>query len=261
MSYFKVKYFWVILIFIISNSCNAPHNNPLDPENPDRKTSTLEGVVKTTNVPQTPIVGAKVFWSAAGVITSTDKNGFYKFDNLERRNGYLIVDKDNYATDSTFISFNDQKKITQNIFLNANPKIIDLKFYSITTNKFPNSQKYSLEAKLSITDDENDIDSVFIENIELNSTKQLLYNPSTKYYENVISLEDLNITSIDIVIGKTFLINVLDANSKKFIIGESNIKRIIKEEIEITSPSGRDTLFTNNPLFQWRRFIPGFEYR
>ena len=79
--------------------------------------------------------------------------------------------------------------------------------------------------------------------------------------KNTISLEDLHITSIDIVIGKEFQINVFDSDAKKFIIGKSNIKRIIKEEITTTAPLGRDTINTPNPLLEWRKFTPGFEFR
>ncbi|MCB9248127.1 MAG: hypothetical protein H6613_06090 [Ignavibacteriales bacterium] len=66
---------------------------------------------------------------------------------------------------------------------------------------------------------------MFIELPELNAKKQLLYNASTKYYENSISLEDLKITSIDIIIGKEFIINVFDSDRKKFLAGKANIKK------------------------------------
>lgn len=254
------KYFSFLLALMISQSCNAPRNNPLDPENPDNKIGMLEGVVQTVKVPRAPITNAEIFWANEGIITSTDSKGYFSIENIERTDGWLSIKKENYSSDSVYITFNDQKKISENIFLNAIPKINDLYFYSITINKFPSNQKYNLEIIADITDEENDIDSVFIENIELNASKQLLYNSSSKVYENSLFLNDLNVTSIDAVIGKEFQITVFDADQKKFVIGKSNIKRIIKEEILTTSPSGRDTVFTLNPFFEWRRFTPGFEF-
>jgi len=257
----QFRYFTLLFLFTISLSCNAPRNNPLDPENTESKISTIEGFIKTVKVPQIPIGNARVFWNNEGILTRSNEQGFFKIANIERKNGLLTIEKENYSTDSLNISFNGQNKISKTIFLNATPKIEELQFYSITINKFPSSQKYNLGVRARITDEENDIDSVFIKNIELNTNIELLYNASSKYYENSISLEDLGITSIDIVIGKEFYINVFDADSKTFIIGKSNIKRIIKEEIGTTSPSGRDTVYASNPLLEWRRFTPGFEFR
>lgn len=250
--------FLILLTFFIS--CNAPRNNPLDPENPDNKISTIDGHIKTVNVPQNPIEGARIFWENEEILTQSDQNGYFKIENVERINGWLKIAKDGYSIDSIMIDFGGRKNISTDIFLNAIPQIVELEFYSITINKFPTTQKYSLEIIARITDEENDIDSVFIENAELNVKKELLYDASQKYYENSLSLEDLKITSIDIVIGKEFHINVSDLNGSKFNVGKSNIKRIIKEEIETTTPSGRDTVLTGNPVLQWRRFTPGFEY-
>jgi hypothetical protein len=232
----------------------------LDPENPDDNIGMLEGVVQTVKVPRTPLVNAEIFWTSEGLIRETDNKGYFSFENIAQNDGWLTVKKENYSTDSIFITFNNQRKVTKNIFLNAVPKINYLQFYSITINKFPSSQKYNLEVIADITDEENDIDSAFIENIELNASKQLLYNSTFKVYENSLFLNDLYVTSIDAVIGKEFQITVIDADQKKFVIGKSNIKRIIKEEIETTSPAGRDTVYTVNPFFEWRRFTPGFEF-
>ncbi|MFZ1292486.1 MAG: carboxypeptidase-like regulatory domain-containing protein [Melioribacteraceae bacterium] len=259
MQKYSLIYISILLIFIAN--CNAPHNNPLDPENSENKISVIDGYIKTVKIPQIPIEDVSIFWVNEGIITNSNESGYFKIENLERNDGWLVVEKIGYSTDSIFVSFNQQKKVSQNIFLNAIPVIEDLKFYSITINRFPSGQKYNLEVKAKINDEENDVDSVFIENEELDISKQLLYNASTKIYENSITLEDLKITSIDIVIGKEFFINVLDANSKKFEIGKTNIKRIIKEEITAISPIGKDTVDSPNPLLAWNRFKPGFDFK
>jgi hypothetical protein len=255
------KYCLLFLLLTLIFSCNAPRNNPLDPENSENNISSIEGLIKTTRVPQTPIANTKIFWVNEGILTKSNDLGFFKIENIEQKDGWIIIEKEGYSIDSLYITFNNQKKVSKTFFLNAIPQINDFQFYSVTTNKYPSEQTYRLGAKIKITDEENDSDSVFIENIELNTNKELLYNASSKYYENSISLLDLHITSIDIVIGKEFYINVFDSDAKKFVIGNSNIKRIIKTEIETTAPSGRDTVNTKNPLFEWRRFTPGFTFR
>lgn len=248
------------LIFGITN-CNAPRNNPLDPENPDNKIANIEGFIRTVKVPQIPIGDVKVFCVNEGLVTKTNRDGYFSFNNINRRDGWIVVEKENYSTDSLFIEFDNQKKVSTDFFLNSVPKIVDLQFYSITVNSFPNKQKYNLEVRANITDDENDIDSVFIQLPELGTNKKLLYNASTKYYLSSISLDDLNLISIDAVIGKDFSINVFDSSEKEFLIGYTNIKRIIKQAIETTSPSGRDTVFSQTPILKWKRFTPGFDYK
>ena len=251
----------ILLLLIIVISCSAPRNNPLDPENPDNNLSNIEGIVRTIKVPQIPIPDAKVTWEAEGRIVFTNENGYFNFENVKRNSGTLIIEKSNYGTDSLFIEFNNQNKISKNIFLNATPQINELLFYSITVNKFPSRQSYSLGISVNLTDAENDIDSVFIENEELNISKELIYNISSGNYEGSIKLEDLNVTSIDIVIGKEFSLIVFDSNGKRLEVDQTLIKRIIKEEVEPISPIGRDTVFVPNPLLKWNRFTPGFEFR
>lgn len=259
-----LKYCVLLLPAIIFISCNAPRNNPLDPENSNNNLSTIEGYVKTIKVPQIAIENAKIYWANSGLITYSNNQGYFKIANVAGMDGWLTIEKNSYSVDSIFINFEGKKKITENIFLNSIPVVEELQFYSITKNRYsspPNNQIYNLEVKAKITDVENDIDSVFFESTDLDTRKQLLYNASSRYYENSISLEDLNITSIDVVIGKDFIINVLDEDSKKFKIGTSNIKRIIKEEILTTSPTGKDTVDSANPLLEWKRFIPGFDFQ
>ena len=258
------KYIILSCITFILTNCSAPRTNPLDPENPDNKIATIDGFIRTVKVPQNPIDDVKVFCVNEGLVTKSNKDGYFSFSNIDRQDGWIVVEKENYSTDSLFVKFESQQKISTDFFLNSIPKISDLKFYSVTVNTFrspPNNQTYSLEIRANIVDDENDIDSVFIQLPELGTNKKLLYNASTKYYLNSISLDDLKLISIDAVIGKDFSINVFDSSEKEFLISYTNIKRIIKQGIETTSPSGRDTVFSKNPILKWKRFTPGFDYK
>jgi hypothetical protein len=245
---------------IISSSCDAPRNNPLDPENPNNNIGSIEGYIRTVKVPQTPIDSAKVVWVNDGKFVYSNSEGYFRLNNLQQNNGLLTIEKDSYLADTLMIDLTNESKISKNIFLNATPILKDLQFFSITINKFPNSQNSSLRVNVDITDAENDIDTVYIENSSLNISKKLDYNFSTRYYETAIDLEDLNTQSIDIVIGKEFTISVFDAELEKHIVGNASIKRIIKEEIETKATLGRDTIETGNPLLEWRKFSTVFEF-
>ncbi|MCB9248126.1 MAG: hypothetical protein H6613_06085 [Ignavibacteriales bacterium] len=79
------KYLVFIFIILFINSCNAPRNNPLDPNSTLSKISTLEGTIKTISVPQLPIENAKIFWQNEGIISFTDGNGFLELKILNQK--------------------------------------------------------------------------------------------------------------------------------------------------------------------------------
>jgi hypothetical protein len=180
---FKIINYLFLTLLFINNSCDAPRNNPLDPENPDNEIGIIEGFVRTVQVPQTPIDSAKIIWLNEGRIVYSNIEGYFRFDYIGRKNGVLTIEKESYLTDTVFITFDTNNRITKNIFLNSASKLNDLKFYSITVNKFPSEQLYSLVIKADIFYNENDIDTVYFENEELNILKKLSYNFSSKYYD------------------------------------------------------------------------------
>lgn len=252
--------FFFIVILFFSNSCDAPRNNPLDPENGDKNIGVIEGLIQSVSLPRKPIEGASIFWSDKNIFAETNQSGIFKIENVIPNDDWLIFDKTGYSADSFFVKWNNQKNININVFLNATPKLDSMLFSSIVVNKFPSNQKYSIEIKAKISDEENDVDSVFLENSNLNITKRLDYNLSSKYYERTLFLPDLNIVSLDEIIGIDFEVIALDVSHKRFSVGLTNLKRIIKEEVLLTAPSGRETIRTDSILFKWNRFTPGFTF-
>ncbi|MEE9430199.1 MAG: hypothetical protein V3V16_04105 [Melioribacteraceae bacterium] len=250
----------IIIIVFAFLSCNAPHNNPLDSLNPNNKISTLEGTIKTISVPQQAIADAEIFWEGENILSKTNNDGYFIIKTIKQVNGWLKVNKVGFSSDSLFVAWEGERNISISFNLNAKPQIDSLLFYSIVINKHPTKQKYSLLVKIRISDLENDVDTVVIENKILDVSKKMLYNLSTRFYEKKLKVEDLQINDIDEVIGKDFEIAAFDKGNKKFLLGKTNIKRIIKREVKIYSPSGRDTVKTGKPFLQWERFKPGFKF-
>ena len=230
MNGFKITNYLILVILVALNSCDAPRNNPLDPENPENNIGIIDGFVRTIKVPQTPIDSARIIWLNDGKIVYSDTEGYFRFDYIGKKSGLLTIEKESYLTDTVYISFDSKNRITQNIFLNSASRLNELQFYSITINKFPSEQLYSLVVKADLFDEENDIDSVFFVNSELNIQKILSYNFSSKYYESNITLNDLNAQPIDVVIGKEFIISVVNSESKKYQVGNATIKRRISHQ-------------------------------
>lgn len=97
----------ILVLFIAVQSCDAPHINPLDPENPDYKFGQLDGFVNNNS--SRGLEGVKVIWKNQNVLAYTDANGYYKIEDIPRTNGTIYFEKEGYATDSLQVDWQNQK--------------------------------------------------------------------------------------------------------------------------------------------------------
>ncbi|MCX6175024.1 MAG: hypothetical protein NTZ27_09760 [Ignavibacteriales bacterium] len=260
MKIFRSLIVFMGLLFVIS--CDAPKLNPLDPNNPDSKLGQFYGFVKTQTIPQQAIMGVKVSWKNDNRTLETDANGYYKLENLPMIDGILYLEKDSYSKDSIRINWQNQKNINLGTTsLNSIPKLDNLAIYTSVENRYQDDQRYTLFVQASITDVENDIDSVYVRCNALNFNKQLIYNSQTRLYELSYLYGSKNsLPSIDDAIGKNFDIIVRDRLGKFFTVGTSTIKRIIKQEILFELPANGITV-GSKPVLKWNRFLPGFNFQ
>ena len=107
-------------IFLIS--CNAPHNNPLDPQNPNVTWASLHGTIQTNTAPAHYVSGAILRWRNQRA-TSSDDNGQYLFEKLNPQDGWLYFSKSGFLQDSMWIEWNGRTRIEQNITLRRNPRL------------------------------------------------------------------------------------------------------------------------------------------
>lgn len=239
-------------------SCNAPHTNPLDPENPDNEFCALKGKVQTETIPRQPIGGVDISWHNENIVVQTNSNGEYSLERLNKINGWLRFNKEGYLPDSHFIDWGNENLINVNKFLNSVPKIESLYIYSKVVNKHFPPAVTTLTVEATINDQDNDVDTAFVENSELNISAKL--DEITRgYFKKEFSPASLGIEFLDEIIGKELNIVVKDKTGNKFSIATSNLKRIIKEQISTKSPIENDTV-TARPRLEWKRFTPGFQF-
>jgi len=256
----KFLNFSVFVLFVLSNiSCDAPRNNPLDPNNPNFVFASIEGTIQTFAVPRKAISEVLINWSGENKLVKTNASGYFKIENISPNNGWLTIQKDGYSTDSIYIDWKNKKNYSVQSFLNEIPKLDSLALFTTVLNQFPDIQTATLEVKVKVSDKDNDIDSVFIENHELGVKLDLVYNATSKMYEKIFNQADLNIDDIEEAVGLQFSILVKDLFSKSHTIGSDKLNRIIKQEIILDYPLNGDTV-SNLPTLKWRRFTPGFDF-
>ncbi len=221
----------------------------------------LYGYVRTLSLPRKPLSGVKVLWKNQSILTQTNSSGYYEFKEVGPDNGWLYFEKEGYSNDSLYVEFtNSSSKLADDKYLNSIPILQNLQIYSSVQNKYPDVKNYRMTVQAKITDNENDIDTVFVVNYSLGFKKRLVFNPDNGYFENTFRTTDLKVSSLEDVIGFDFIILVKDKFAREFNVGKSNIKRIINQEISIESPVNKAETGAS-PTFKWKPFTPGFKFR
>jgi hypothetical protein len=254
----KFSLLHIAIMGLLLVSCDAPRENPLDPENPNNSFSVLSGTIRTVKVPNEPLSGVNVYWPNSNVIVETNSTGTFVIDDLRPENGYLYFEKSGYSSDSLLIEWNSRKTVSILQQWNSTPKLVSGNLTSSVENRFPDVQVYRLIIDARITDDENDVDSVFIANDELQFESNL-NNVSVTVFQNQYTPTQMNLGSVDDVIGKEFDVIAKDVNGKSFNIAQLIIKRIIKDLVETITPANNEVVSDTLKL-NWRRFTPGYSF-
>ena len=255
----KVNVFLFAVSFLIM-SCNAPKNNPLDPNNPNYAFVTLTGNVQTFSFPHIGISGVSVYWSSSNVLVNTDNNGNFSIGNILPVNGKLIFQKNGFRADTINVVWNNSKTLDSLVYLFQIPTLDSISIYTVVTNQFtPPGQSYQLIVNSKVSDKDNDIDTVLVENSQLNLRKPLDFNATSKFYGTVLSTQDLNIADIEQTIGLDFNIIAKDHFQNEYNVGSSKVKRVIKNGVSIIYPAN-DTALSSTPLFMWQRYKTGYPF-
>ncbi|MFC2134144.1 hypothetical protein ACFLTH_05960 [Bacteroidota bacterium] len=255
------KIFFFILVLILINSCDAPHDNLLDPSNPDNTIHIITGTVQTASIPFRPIEGVNITVKDENQVAQTDTEGIFQIELYDNSDVTLYYEKSDFHFDSTIIMWGGIKSISIEKHLNAKPKLDSVAFYSVVEFRYPDTRTTSLTIKTKISDAElDDVDKVFVENSFYNLSPQLSYNFDEACYALTLTAADLSTNNIEGVIGKEFNIIVQNAIEEKFIVGTTNIKRIINQQPEFISPANNIDTITVGPTLRWRRFDSGYHF-
>lgn len=253
-----MKYFISIILTIILFSCDAPRENPLDPVGSNYKFYSIQGFVKTQTGPPQPVSNAVVTWSAESRITYTNEQGFFRIDNVNPVNNYLLVEKTGFLKDSSLITWGS-RNVNVEYFLNSIPELMEFNIYSEYENNYTLKPRTRVFFEAVVNDREGDLDSLFIANNDLSIRKKLERRTFSLFNANFSEIS-LGITSLEELIGKEFHLIALDKSGIEYSIGNSNLKRVISQEIEFISPATLIDTVSVQPTLRWRRYQPGFKF-
>jgi len=163
-------------------------------------------------------------------------------------------------SDTLNIAWGDSKSLNMQVNLKSIPLLDSISIYTVVYNQFtPLQQSYQLNITAKISDKDNDIDTVYVQNTQLSLMKPLGYDAANKIYLDTLSTSDLNISDIEGTIGLDFNIIVKDIFNNYFSIGSSKVTRVIETGVSIESPNN-DTTVSSTPIFKWDRYRTGYPF-
>ncbi len=259
------------LVALFSFSCNAPRDNPLDPNGPKSdlvqikpNLVQIDGTVQTISAPLTGISDVSVFWIPGNIVVTTNDSGKFTISNIKPVNGNLIFKKDGYTPDTVVVKWNNNKQITIPIVnMNKIPTLDSYSIYSEVVNQSGQSnvavgQMADLVFKVKINDSDNDIDSVFVENDMLNFTGGL--ELQSKLYQGTFTTAKLNVNNLDQTVGYSFDVWVIDTFNRQFLVGSNKVARVIKSGVDIISPNSDSLTFSLPVNLTWNQYENGFPF-
>lgn len=260
----------LFLIALFSFSCNAPRDNPLDPNGPKSdlvqikpNLGQITGTVQTISAPLTGIRDVSVFWLPGNIVVNTDASGNFTINNVEPINGLLIFEKDLYTTDTVAVNWNNNNQIIiPTVNLNKKPTCESYLMYSEVANQSGLSvavgQMADLVFKVKISDSDNDIDSVYVRNDMLDFTGGL--ELQSKLYQGTFTATELNVNNLDETVGYDFDVWVIDTFKRHFNVKSNRVARVIKSGANIISPNN-DSLALSLPVtLRWNQYENGFPF-
>ena len=258
-----IKNLLILFSGVFLFSCNAPRDNPLDPNSTLANLAQIEGSVQTFSGPRSGISDVSVFWIPANIVVKTDSLGAFIINNIKPIDGLLIFQKKGYTSDTLSIHWSDSKKITTPVInLNKIPTLDSYSIFSEVNNQSGAtnsgvSQTAELSFRVKISDSDNDIDSVYVTNDMLNFTGGLM--SQGKIYQASFYTTDLKVNDLEEIVGYNFDVYVIDNSKRVFLVGNNKVARVIRSGSDPTSPVNNDSLSLPVNL-KWSQFNAGYPY-
>ncbi len=111
----------LIMIIITFISCNAPHDNPLDPFSPQQNYGTINGLVQDSTPPFAGISDVSIYWERQKTYAKTDSLGNFEISNVIPVAGDLILQKDGYLPDTIMVKWENTLTFSDTMRLSKIP--------------------------------------------------------------------------------------------------------------------------------------------
>ena len=247
------------LPLIMLLACSAPHDNPLDPENPDYSLASLSGTVRTAGTPHLPVAGAAIWWQPGSSLIHTSAAGTFSLGPCPPASGWLYCSHPDFFSDSLYTELPPAGSKEIEFLLNHHPALTGCNLYSVVLNRYPALRSYQIGIDCRVVDPDGDIDSVRLRQESLGVNALLGYAADAASWQRSFSLQDLRLNAIQQITGLDFAVEVADRSGHRLQVGEARVRRIILDEVSFIEPANAQSV-TRTPLLRWQRLAPGFSF-
>ena len=244
-----------MLLALSMSACDAPHDNPLDPQNG----GALLGRLLTRRA--TGIAGATVCAVPSGRSCATDSSGEFELLGLPVGDVTVRFRADGYAPESAVITLARERIDTLTRYLNGLPAVTGCRISShVFGQSWPPEPLYffRLSATATDMDGETDVESVWAEIPVLDLTQRLAYDPESLSYATTILLSSLPVPSPETLVGRPVTFYVEDREGALGCGPECSVNRVIYDLPEPAFPAGGIDTVASDTTFCWHRFDHGF---
>jgi hypothetical protein len=238
---------------------DAPHNNPLDPASPNRKTDgNLSGRVLTLNSLTLGIAGALITIEGTNLAELTATDGSFNFSNAPSGNIIVVISKSSYLSDTIKANLQAGGSFDTVVHLDALPQIDTA---SVVTSKIDHwyiSPVYTDTVTAAVTDPDGliDIKTVYV---QIGPLTFEMGHVAGNIFETVINDTSLPNQDPQWLIGKQFNVVAIDSENGTGKSMGFYVTRIIESEPSPTYPVTQDTT-THFPKLDWNPPVVSFDY-
>ena len=242
----------LVLLFLSSCLDDVAHDNPVDPDNKDQGLQ-LKGKVQTLYAPVSPIPNAVISIRQLNKNIFSASDGSFQFSNLEPGNYMVFCSAPGYNTDSVSIELKSHTNIS--FFLDGLPyfeKIL-LNTHHITRS-FPVDDFFNITIEAFVNDPDgiSDIQKAFFDIPEFSTSDTLPASLTAGEFKITLKVSDLPVNTIHSLIGRAFILSVMDDANITVKSGERFLTRIIDETPVLVSPQNLATVPEDTIEFKWQ---------
>jgi hypothetical protein len=262
-----VKYKFLVLCIslgwtIFSCFSDAPHDNPLDASH-GLSSHSIGGSVHTyyPHPPRSIIAGAEVCLWPQRIITTTNADGTFRFNELESGKYKVVCTKPGFSSDS--IEIDIPIASTMDFFLDGLPYFQEFK---ITTHHisqwFPAEDSYYLEIEVTASDSDGveELDIAWMDIPEMGISDTLQESSTAGLFTHTIIPQEVSNRFIHSFVGKEFYFYLRDNFGSQIVSPPKFITRIVENVPVLDFPIQWDTVSEFPFDFTWQAIYLPFPF-
>jgi hypothetical protein len=253
----------LLLYLYLIGACapDAPHDNPLDPQN-NPQYNRINGKVYSYYSPHTPLENVSVMLEPGEQRYTTNNDGSFIFSKLQPDRYTVSASKSSYQSEAhevVFQEYNGLKSV--DFYMNALPVITAAELYSEHIDQWWPGEIFRLQISAVIEDRDgaSDIDTVacIIPGLPFSKYFRSSDRPDSFY----VTIDDFELPggSLYSICAESCYVRIVDKTGADITHGPYFLYRIIEDAPVPQSPTDQQ-IVTGKPLFVWQSIVLPYHF-